>query len=117
MVRIVVAPVRTSPDGTGSLVKPRRIKGFQQKSRTVHGCYGPCRCRVLKVERRKRLWHNMVTSLVWVVLPKQNLTPCDARGPERFFMSFGPCFIFWCFIKPKIAEIFQARFRPATFHL
>jgi len=58
----------------------------------------------------------MVTSLVWVVFPEQNLTPCRCEGPERFFMSFGPCPIPWCFIKPKITEIFQAWFRPATFH-
>jgi hypothetical protein len=67
-----------------------------------------------KVERSKRLGHNRVTSLGMVFVSEQYLTPCFARGPERFFH------VFLSRLLEHIAALFVRHLTshpdPGTFH-
>jgi hypothetical protein len=83
------SPGGPQADSVGSL---KDTGGVQQLQRDNGSGFGGC-VGVLdlgsKVEGSKRLGHNRVTSLVVLGLwCQQYLTPCFARGPERFFHVF-----------------------------
>jgi hypothetical protein len=68
----------------------------------------------LEVERSKRLVHNRVTSLGMVFVAWQYLTPCFARGPERFFHVLISLLLWRNAV--LFARCLTSHLDPGTFH-
>jgi len=89
VITVPKSPGGPQADQTGGLKDTGGVQQLQRENGSgFGGCVGVLDLG-LKVEGSKRLGHNRVTSLVGLgLLCQQYLTPCFARGPERFFHVF-----------------------------